>query len=177
MERALQGDPVAFRRLVCLHGESLMALVRSFLGDAAESEDVAQEAFMAAWQGLAKLREPGRFAPWLHQIARNLCRRRLATRGRVPRMLSMQSDEAGSLLVRGAAVDETIVPESGETSPIVAALHSLPEEYAQVLHLRHIEGLGLDRIARLCDLSVSGVNTRLYRARKMLREKLARIER
>ena len=180
-ERALQGDQVAFRELVCLLGPSVLALSRSFLGDHAESEDVAQEAFMAAWQGLAKLREPERFPSWLYQITRNHCRKRLEARGRRPILHSLGSGEAGELLV-GSAPSETAArhearQDAEQDSPALTALMALPEDYALVLSLRHIEGLGLTQIAELCDLSVSGVNTRLYRGRKMLRERLEGMER
>ena len=178
VERALEGDQVAFRELVCLHGPSLLALSRSYLGDPVESEDMAQEALMAAWQGLAKLKEPERFAPWLYQITRNLCRKRLEARRRAPSLHSMDSNEAGQLLVGHLAAEPTeAAMQDSPASPALTALRSLPEEYALVLRLRHIEGLDLGQISALCDLSVSGVNTRLYRGRKMLRDKLEGMER
>ena len=140
-----------------------------------ESEDVTQEAFMAAWQGLAKLKEPERFAPWLYQITRNLCRKRLEAGRRSPSTHSLDSGEAGQLLVGQLAAEPSEV--AGSESPALTALQGVPEEYALVLRLRHIEGLDLAQIAELCDLSVSGVNTRLYRGRKMLRDKLKGMER
>ena len=59
-----------------------------------------------------------------------------------------------------------------DSSGVFEAITRLPEEYSVVLNMRHLEGLSLKEIAKVLNISLSGVNTRLYRARKMLRESL-----
>lgn len=174
VEEARRGGQSAFQELVHLHMGAVLALTRSLLGDPAEGEDVAQETFMAAYQRLEQLREPRSFAAWLYKIARNRCRRQLETRLRRPRLFSLESDAAGEAMDSGAERGAGSGVADDQRGSVLEALDNLPEEYALVLRLRHIEDLGLEAIAGLCGLSVSGVNTRLYRGRKMLREKLVR---
>src|SRR5690348_4990771 len=74
---ALRGDRGAFARLVDRHRPRAQALARRLLGDAAEAEDVVQEAVLRAYLALRDLREPARFGAWLCGIALNLGRTRL----------------------------------------------------------------------------------------------------
>src|SRR5919201_4151339 len=74
---ALHGDRAAFARLVDRHRPRAHALARRTVGDAAEAEDVVQEAVLRAYLALADLREPSRFGPWLCGISLNLARMRL----------------------------------------------------------------------------------------------------
>src|SRR5256885_15456595 len=79
---ALAGDRQAFAALVDRHRSRAHGVARRLLGDAAEAEDVVQEAVLRAYLGLEELREPGRFGAWLCGITLNLARMRL--RGRRP---------------------------------------------------------------------------------------------
>lgn len=69
VERALGGDAGAFGELAERSWPALVRLARVALAGAPEAEDVAQEALLAAWRGLARLRRPERFTPWLRRIA------------------------------------------------------------------------------------------------------------
>src|SRR5881398_1745983 len=73
---ALRGDREAFAALVDRHRPRAQALARRTLGDAAEAEDVVQEAILRAYLALADLREPSRFGAWLSAIALNVARMR-----------------------------------------------------------------------------------------------------
>ena len=74
--RARAGDAAAFAELQRRHAPRARALVRSLLPPA-DAEDVTQDALLAAFVGLERLREPGRFGSWLYAIAANLARMRL----------------------------------------------------------------------------------------------------
>ena len=160
MLQARAGCRQAFGRLVVQYAGPVQAIIRSFLADPGEAEDLAQEVFVRAHQSLPSLRDPDRFSSWLYQIARNRCRKWLARRRRRPEMQPF------------AAVGEIPAPaprEGAGDERVRAALARLPARFRQVLHLRHLEERSREEIAGLLGLTVNGVNTRLYRARRMLR--------
>ena len=74
VHRCIQGDADAFAELVRRYQHAVYGLALSYVHSFADAEDLAQEAFIAAYQNLHRLREPARFAPWLKTIAVNLCR-------------------------------------------------------------------------------------------------------
>src|SRR5438034_9785485 len=83
---ALSGDQEGFRRLVDKHAGSIFNLAYRMTGNAADAEDLAQEAFLQAYARLADFRAGARFHPWLYTIALNLCRSRLRRKS-LPRWL------------------------------------------------------------------------------------------
>ena len=77
LRRARDGDADAFAALVQHHRDAVVRTARAVLRDRARLDDVVQETFLQAWQGLQGLREPGRLRPWLTAIARHLAARSL----------------------------------------------------------------------------------------------------
>src|SRR5207237_2070060 len=124
---ARRGDRAAFSVLVDRHRPRALALARRTVGDAAEAEDVVQEAVLRAYLSLADLREPPRFGAWLCGIALNLARmRRRAARPLEP-------------------LDETPAPELEEDGRD-AALELLPERRRELLLMRYVDGLSAREI-------------------------------
>jgi RNA polymerase sigma-70 factor (ECF subfamily) len=74
VERASQGDIDAFEELVRSHMASVYRLSVAILGSEHDAADATQEAFVAAWRGLGRLRDPDRFDAWLKRININACR-------------------------------------------------------------------------------------------------------
>src|SRR5919204_6391381 len=96
---ALAGDRAAFARLVDRHRPRAHALARRLLGDAAEAEDVVQEAVLRSYLALGDLREPPRFGAWLCGIALNLARMRLRGARRLEpldEVVALPSEEDGA---------------------------------------------------------------------------------
>ena len=89
VERAREGDDVAFTELVDLDGDLCYAIAFRILRDAERAQDAVQQAFLLAWRELPRLRDPERFGPWLHRLLVNACyeelrrHRRWSTRIRV----------------------------------------------------------------------------------------------
>lgn len=153
---ARRGDRGAFAVLLDRHERALRAVVRRLVGDQ-EAEDVAQEAFLQAYLGLDRLRDPTRFGSWLCAIAVNLAKMRLRSRRSVP---------AGS--IDGAAPSEL---EAAEVSDLVrAALDALPAPDREALLLTYVEGLTSPEVASLTGERPGTVRVRLHRARRRMRE-------
>src|SRR5919201_2872869 len=148
---ALHGDRAAFARLVDRHRPRTHALARRLLGDAAEAEDVVQEAVLRAYLALGDLREPARFGAWLCGIALNLGRMRLRASRRVE------------------PLDEH-VPATAAEPEDDGALELLPEPRRELLLMRYVDGLSSAEIGARVGRSEGAVRVELHRARAQLRE-------
>jgi len=170
--QARQGDEAAFEQLVRRHQRYVLNLAYRVLGDYAEAEDVAQEAFVRAWRGLSGFRGQARFTTWLYRIVHNLCLNRLPGLRRellqVELLEEVLDDPAPS------------PPDLFEARERVAFLHAeldrLPEKYRLVLTLRYLQGLSYAEIAAALDVPMGTVKTHLHRARRLLREQLRQWE-
>lgn len=143
------------------------------LGDPAQADDAAQEAFLKAYRSLARFREGAAFSTWLYRIASNHCLDELRRRARA------RSDSLEALLEAGGDAAERLLPEVPsevsrlEDADLVArALACLPADYRIILTLRETQGLDYQELTVALDCSLDAVKTRLKRARRLLEEKL-----
>jgi RNA polymerase sigma factor (sigma-70 family) len=163
---ARRGDPTAFARLVHSNTSAVCAITTAILGNPSAGEEVGQEVFVCAWQGLSKLEDPDRFGSWLRGIARN--RAREALRSKVSRR-----EIAGEALtgVADPAPDpgERLDGERQEAA-LWAALEGLDDDHREVLVLYYREGRSVGQVARQLELPEPTVRKRLSRARERLRD-------
>ena len=171
VDRLRAGDRRAFEELVRTQQHRVYGLALRMLGNAAEAQDVAQEAFLRAHRGLAEFRGDARLSTWLYAIVSRLCLNRLAGS---ERRLARHGEEAlAKLADAGPGPDQAL--ERGELEEALhRAIAELPEERRIVVVLRDVEGLAYDEIAEVLDLPVGTVRSRLHRARLDLKEKLER---
>lgn len=163
--RVLAGDAGAFRELVETYEPSVHGLCRRQLrGDSAEAEDLTQETFFRAYRYLPRLEDPDRFGPWLHQIARSLCRDRRRRAQVEKRALAERAEELRRRTMDG--VEDTAGGEVGK------ALSDLPEGENEALTLRYFEGLTYDEIARRLGLTFSQVDHLIRKGRARLERRL-----
>ncbi|MDG1064599.1 MAG: RNA polymerase sigma factor RpoE [Luminiphilus sp.] len=178
--RAQRGDTRAFDLLVLKYQGRIATLVARFVNDAAEVEDVTQEAFIKAFRALPKFRGESAFYTWLYRIASNAAKNYLVARGRRPATTADVQD--AEYFEEGDALREIDTPENayfgGELAKTVqAALESLPEELRAALSLREFDGLSYEEIADVMACPVGTVRSRIFRAREVVdsrvREQLA----
>ena len=170
--RTLEGEREAFGPLLLRYYPSVLRLCRRLLGPASEAQDVAQEAALQAFLGLAQLHEPDRFGAWLHAIAANLARMALRRR----RLLSLDALTDGApLAVLWAAVPapEEIHAAREVHDAIVAALGELSSVNREVAIGFYLEGYSYAELAELLGVPVSTVKGRLFKGRRQLRRALA----
>lgn len=171
----LAGDRAAFARLIDRHGSRAAAIAESMLGRA-DAEDVVQEALLAAYLGLDRLRRPERFGSWLCAIAANLAKMRLRQRGSL-----LSFDELGGRRPSADGVDLRLSPEetveAAELLELVrSAFQALPSRQRDVALLYYVDGLSCGEIAALLGSSTGAVRVGLHRARRELRRRLDRKE-
>jgi RNA polymerase sigma-70 factor (ECF subfamily) len=168
--RARAGDAGAFEMLVAAHQSYVYNLAFRVLGNPQEAEDMAQEAFVRAWQALPKFRSQSRFSTWLYRIVTNLCYNRLPG---LRRELSAIGEEE----IADRPDQRSRVPQEGlEDAERRAWLHrqidALPDSYRMLVTLRYQRNLPYEEIASITSLPMGTVKTGLFRAKEKLRSAL-----
>ncbi|MCG3127040.1 MAG: ECF RNA polymerase sigma factor SigW [Phycisphaerae bacterium] len=168
---ARQGDPGAAAALVREHDRWIRSVIYAVCGRAELVDDIAQQVWTQVWERLDTLRDPERIRSWLYNIARNAAiDASMAHRRRQRGMVSL---EAGPEPARGSQAGPLAVVIADETERfLLDAVQSLPAIYREPFVLRHLEDWPYAQIADVLGLSVESVETRLVRARRLLREAL-----
>ncbi len=178
LARAKQGDEAAVAALVRRHQTAVFNVAYRFLGNRQDAEDAAQEAFVKALRALDRFDLERPFAPWIKRIAANHCLNRLAAariRPSVPESdLAAPGAEAASLdkWAHHSPTPEQTLLAREQAGYIRAAIIQLPPRYRAVIELRHFQQLSYDEIAAAMERPLSSVKSDLFRARKILAEKL-----
>lgn len=172
VESARRGDQDAFERLVLAYEKRVLALTARMCGNPEDGAEAAQEAFLAAWQGLESFRGEASFSTWLYRLASNACVDLLRREGR-HRAASGPSLDDGELNLDAA--DPAPTPqEAAERAElrrqIEEGLRELPEEYRQVLILREMHQLSYGEIGQVLSLDLGTVKSRINRGRQRLRK-------
>ena len=164
------GDREAFTRLVESYKNVVASIVMAIVRDVEQSEDIAQEVFLAAWAGVAKLREPSSFLPWLRQLARNnansALRVEIRNRNRRVGGADGQMESIPDLSPDAASV----LVSAEERKVLFAALDDLSADAREIVTLYYREGRSVRQVADLLDLREATIKKRLERARAVLRQ-------
>ncbi len=170
VREAAQGDHRAFARLVDETRGVVCAITLAVTRDVTASEDVAQDVYLHAWQGLPRLRNATSFLPWLRELARN--RARMAVRGAVRhrRRETLPDDDATLALAADPAPDALAAILDDERRRLLAeSLAAMPDPSRELLVLYYREGGGVRQVAELLGITTEAVKQRLQRARTALR--------
>lgn len=167
IKRCKSGDKDAFRYLVERYQTEAMGHALAILGDREDALDVVQEAFIDAYQALARFDLSREFYPWFYTILRNRCFKLLVTRRKT---LVLSVDE--SLILMPVS---DVPPE--DRLALERALLELSTAERELLTLKHLDGLSYNELAKRLDIPKGTVMSRLFHARKHLREKLILIPR
>jgi RNA polymerase sigma-70 factor (ECF subfamily) len=159
--RAASGDRAAFAALITPRAERAIRTARAILGNEPDAHDATQDALVAAWVNLPRLRDPARFDAWLHRTLVNGCREILRRRGR-RREVQVEADVPMADFAAGSL----------ETASVMAAFARLSVDERSILLLHHLHGLPLDEVARQLDIPVGTAKSRLWHARRSLERAL-----
>jgi RNA polymerase sigma-70 factor (ECF subfamily) len=177
VERAQRGDKRAFELLVMKYQRKLGRLLSRMVRDAAEVEDVTQEAFIKAYRALPNFRGESAFYTWLYRIAINTAKNYLVSMGRrAPTTTGFDHEEAESF-DDAEALRDTATPENELMGREIAdtvnrAVAALPEDLRTAITLREIEGLSYEEIAGVMNCPIGTVRSRIFRAREAIAAEL-----
>jgi RNA polymerase sigma-70 factor (ECF subfamily) len=163
------GDVEAYGVVVRRYQTSVFNVCYRILGERREAEDLTQETFVRAFQRLNTYDPARPFGPWIRRIAANMCLNHLKGNRRI----WLPLDDEHDLPDTGPGVDlTTAVEEKTDRSRIRDAIQALPPHYRAVVELRHFQGLSYEETARVLSLPLSDVRSHLFRARRLLAERL-----
>jgi RNA polymerase sigma-70 factor, ECF subfamily len=178
LERAMQGDGVAFETLIRSHDKHLYRIARSVLPDDHEAEDVVQETYIRAFTGLRGFRGAASLRTWLTRIVLNeAIRRRRHSRPATVDLDALRAAQERSLrpihsLTARDRDPERAAAHSQIRKMLEKAIDGLPVVFRIVFIMRDVEEFSIGETAKLLGIREETVKTRLHRARRMLRENL-----
>jgi RNA polymerase sigma-70 factor, ECF subfamily len=179
IEHVLAGEKDLFYELIRPSERGVFLAAAAILGNEADAEDAAQEAFLKAYRNLDRFRQESKFSTWLIQISINNARMKL----RKDRRHLYESIDAGRETNEGDYIPtdfadwREIPSEALEQTELRAALNkalnSLPEKYRIVLILRDVQQMSIAETAKALGISEENVKTRTLRGRLQMRDCLA----
>lgn len=163
MRLYLAGDEHAFSVLVERHQARVFNVALRVLGDADDARDAAQDAFLSMLRKLSQFRGDSAFTTWLHRVTVNACYDILRKRRRQPvlRLIADEDDPAPDI---GPPVPDH-ADATVDSIDVTRALQLIPEEYRVTLVLADVQDLPYEEIARVLDVPVGTVKSRVHRGR------------
>jgi len=180
VRRVQRGDKGAFDALVLKYQHKLVKLVMRYVRNAAEAEDIAQEAFIKAYRALPQFRGDSAFYTWLYRIAINTAKNAVVSRDRSPIEYDLDrsnSDESYDMQgrMKDSETPEGLVLTDEIRTTVNAAIDALPEDLRTAIVLRELEGLSYEEIAAAMDCPVGTVRSRIFRAREAIDRRLREV--
>jgi len=177
IERSREGDIAAFDQLVRKYERSVFNTAYRLSGSYDDASDIAQEAFVRAWNNLKSFRGDAAFSTWLYRIVTNIfLDERKRKKNRQHRSLEEERDLDESSVTRqyeAPSPGPQDIAEGEERRRILEqAISSLPDNQKAMVVLYHTQGLAYEEIAEITGLPMGTVKSRLNRARLALRDRL-----
>ena len=179
VRRVQKGDRRAFDLLFLRYRHKIRGLVGRFVRDAAEIDDVVQEAFIKAYRALPNFRGDSAFYTWLYRIAINASKNYVSASGRRTPTVDIEVDKAeqldrteGTYALRDSESPEQALRRDELASAIRQAIMDLPDDLRTTVTLREFDGLSYRQIAEITDCPVGTVRSRIFRAREAIDERI-----
>lgn len=171
VRRLQRGETDAFETLVLRHQKTIFNLVYRMLDDYDEAAETTQEIFLSAYRAIGRFRGEANFSTWLYRIALNHANtRRKSIIHRQQRTVPLETTEP----LRDAHLGPAEAAEQKEIQDRVQqALNSLEQDDAMIILLRDLQDVSYEEVARILEIPVGTVKSRLHRARQALKSRLA----
>ncbi len=173
VRQTLAGRTAAYGELARRWSRRVLAFCHAKVSSAHAAEDLAQEALLRGFRGLATLADPEKFGAWIRGIALRVCLDWLKSKqtSQVPfTALSDGYNPAESLAERNG--DPAAEDRAATLRQLMAEVESLPEAYREVLMLYYYDDVTYAELAATLGVSAATINARLTKARAMLRERM-----
>jgi RNA polymerase sigma-70 factor (ECF subfamily) len=174
IRRAQQGDAAAFERLYQLHSRRVYALCLRMVGNTADAEDLAQEAFLQLYRKIGTFRGESAFSTWLHRLSVNVVLMRLRRKTLSETSLEEQTepDEETGGPRKDFGSPDLRLSGSVDRVHLERAVQQLPPGYKSIFVLHDVQGYEHNEIADIMSCSIGNSKSQLHKARMRLRELL-----
>jgi RNA polymerase sigma-70 factor (ECF subfamily) len=172
IEQAKQGDAEAFEVLYNLHKRRVYSLCLRMTANAAEAEDLTQEAFMQLFRKIATFRGESAFSTWLHRMAVNVVLMQLRKKGLVVVPLEDDIETEEEAPKKDFGAQDLALEGSIDRLRLQNAIGKLPPGYRSIFVLHDVEGYEHNEIAEIIGCSIGNSKSQLHKARMKLRELL-----
>ena len=172
IKRAVAGDEDSFNQIIDLYKNYVFAIILNFIKDYGEVENVAQEVFLQIYISLPNY-DNDNFKGWISRITSN---KSIDWIRRKKSKFKEETMEITEVLVDQLEIDSVDTPEKilikkQESEELNQALNSIPEIYKKVLEQFYFQEMTYEEIAKLDNVSVKTIASRLYRGKNLIREK------
>ena len=179
MRRLRGGDDLALNELIQRWQKPLVGFILRYVGNAEDALDLAQETFVRVYESRARYRPSAKFSTWLFTVASNLCRNHARWRARHPAISLQSPDASGDHTFEQTLPSRDPSPaDNAERHDLACAVRehvqALPHDLKTAVLLFEYDEHSHEEIAAVLGCTPKAVETRLYRARKLLRDSLAR---
>ena len=178
VKRVQQGDVSAYNILVIKYQHKVAQIISKFVGNSADVNDVAQEAFIKAYKAINNFRGESSFYTWLYRIVVNAAKTYLESNSKRKNHIDVDSEEFQSIDSQGVLTSrespDKIIESQELQQVILSAMNELPEELRQAIMLREVEGMSYEDMADLLQIPIGTVRSRIFRARQFIEERMSR---
>jgi RNA polymerase sigma-70 factor (ECF subfamily) len=169
--RCRKGDDDAWRELVDRFGQKVYAISYHFTLKREDAEELSQEIFLKLFENLHRYDGGFPLVAWILSVSRNLCIDRYRRRKR-EKSFRFLSDDAVTALLKSEDDPSSVALKKERTQLLFSALSEIPEDLAEILILRDLNGLAYDEIGKALELPDGTVKSRLFRARAEVARKI-----
>ncbi len=172
IKQTLKGSSQAFAELMCLYKKRVEALGMSFFHNATDTEDFVQDVFIKAFKNLNSFKGKSRFSTWLTRIAYTTAVNLSQSKSKkVTYPISDYDTNSEFFAYRGKTPEEAQIYKS-TLEAVSEAVKELPANYAVCLDLYFFHDFSYEEISTITDFPVNTIKSHVFRAKKILREKL-----
>lgn len=176
VKRILSGEKELYEILIRRNNQKLYRVIRSYIHDNAEVEDIMQNTYLKAFEKLYQFKQDSTFATWLIRIGINEALVRLREKGKLLNLSTSLAEYKSDAILETPGSDQ-LNPEKriimNEAKQLMeSAIDSLDVDYRTVYMMREIEEMTMAEISECLNISVSNAKVRFHRAKNMLKEKL-----
>jgi RNA polymerase sigma-70 factor (ECF subfamily) len=171
VERCRQGEDEAWRELVDVFGQKIYSVAYHFTLKREDAEELAQEIFLKIFENLHRYDGSFPLAAWIVSLSRNLCIDRYRRRKR-EKSFRFVTDDAVAPMLRSKDDPAADALKNERTKILFSALAEIPEDLAEILVLRDLDGLAYEEIGLALELPDGTVKSRLFRARTEVARKI-----
>ena len=171
--RSLRQDHEAFGQLVDRYAPVIVNLAYRMVGDRTEAEDLAQEAFIAAFKAMPTFRADSKFSTWLYRIATNKCKDWL--RAKRPGQTDVEIESVADEQMVEPRTPERLLSQQQVADQLERAIQRLPPLYREAFVMKHVEGLSYEEMEELLGVNGDTLKMRVYKGRVQLSRELAEL--